>query len=86
MAKVRGKTQPRLETPKRKGKSKGKEFAEWVAKYADPLLPWQKYVSERMMVTNSKGEYVQTTQVLSRMMCCAPRWLSHLLKSLHTPP
>ena len=64
MAKVRGKTQPRLETPKRKGKSKGKEFAEWVAKYADPLLPWQKYVSERMMVTNSKGEYVQTTQGL----------------------
>ena len=64
MAKIRGKTTPRLETPKRKGKSKGKEFAEWVAKYSDPLLPWQKYVSERMMVTNRKGEYTITTQGL----------------------
>ena len=64
MAKTKGKTTPRLETPKRKGKSKGKEFAEWVAKYSDPLLPWQKYVSERMMVVNSKGEYTQTTQGL----------------------
>lgn len=64
MAKIRGKTTPRLETPKRKGKSNGKAFAEWVAKYSDPLLPWQKYVSERMMVTNRKGEYTITTQGL----------------------
>jgi len=64
MAKLKGKTTPRLETPKRKGQSKGKDFAEWVAKHSDPLLPWQKYVSERMMVTNKKGEYVQTTQGL----------------------
>jgi phage terminase large subunit-like protein len=64
MATLKGKTTPRLETPKRKGASKGKEFAEWVAKHSDPLLPWQKYVSERMMVVNKKNEYVQTTQGL----------------------
>ncbi len=64
MAALKGKTTPRLETPKAKGKTKGKEFAEWVAKYSDPLLPWQKYVSERMMVVNVKGEYIHTTQGL----------------------
>ena len=62
MAKLKGKTKPRLETPKIKGKSKGKEFADWVAKYSDPLLPWQKYVSERMMVVDRKGDYKITTQ------------------------
>jgi len=62
MAKLKGKTKPRLETPKIKGTSKGKEFAEWVAKYSDPLLPWQKYVSERMMVLDRKGDYKITTQ------------------------
>jgi phage terminase large subunit-like protein len=64
MAKVKGKTKPRLETPKIKGKSKGKEFADWVAKYSDPLLPWQKYVSERMMVVDRNGNYKITTQGL----------------------
>jgi hypothetical protein len=64
MASLKGKASPRLETPKIKGPTKGKEFAEWVAKHSDPLLPWQKYVSERMMVTNKKGEYVHTTQGL----------------------
>ena len=64
MAKIRGKTTPRLETPKAKGKSKGKEFAEWVARYTYPLLPWQKYVAERMMVINKRGEYVHTLQLL----------------------
>ena len=62
MAKLKGKTKPRLESPKIKGTSKGKEFAEWVAKYSDPLLPWQKYVSERMMVLDRKGDYKITTQ------------------------
>ena len=62
MAKLKGKTKPRLETPKIKGTSKGKDFAEWVAKYSDPLLPWQKYVSERMMVLDRKGDYKITTQ------------------------
>jgi len=64
MATLKGKTTPRVETPKAKGKSKGKEFAEWVAKHSDPLLPWQKYVSERMMVVTKKGEYIHTTQGL----------------------
>ena len=30
MAKVRGKAKPRLETPRIKGKSRGKEFADWM--------------------------------------------------------
>ncbi|MFZ9910390.1 MAG: terminase large subunit domain-containing protein [Candidatus Nanopelagicaceae bacterium] len=64
MAKVRGKAKPRLETPRIKGKSKGKEFAEWVERYADPLMPWQKHVSERMMVVDRKGDYKITTQGL----------------------
>jgi phage terminase large subunit-like protein len=64
MAKIKGKTKPRLETPKVKGTSKGKEFADWVAKYSDPLLPWQKYVSERMMIVDKKGDYKITTQGL----------------------
>jgi hypothetical protein len=64
MAKMKGKTKPRLETPKIKGTSKGKEFAEWVEKYSDPLLPWQKYVSERMMIVDKKGDYKITTQGL----------------------
>jgi phage terminase large subunit-like protein len=64
MATYKGKTKPRLETPKVKGTSKGKEFAEWVAKYSDPLLPWQKYVSERMMIVDKKGDYKITTQGL----------------------
>jgi len=64
MAIQKGKTKPRLETPKVKGTSKGKEFAEWVAKYSDPLLPWQKYVSERMMIVDKKGDYKITTQGL----------------------
>jgi len=62
MASTKGRTKPRLETPKIKGTSKGKAFADWVAKYSDPLLPWQKYVSERMMVVDRKGQYKITTQ------------------------
>jgi phage terminase large subunit-like protein len=64
MASAKGRTKPRLETPKIKGLSKGKSFADWVAKYSDPLLPWQKYVSERMMVVDRKGDYKITTQGL----------------------
>ena len=64
MASAKGRTKPRLETPKIKGTSKGKAFADWVAKYSDPLLPWQKYVSERMMVVDRKGDYKITTQGL----------------------
>jgi phage terminase large subunit-like protein len=64
MASAKGRTKPRLETPKIKGASKGKAFADWVAKYSDPLLPWQKYVSERMMVVDRKGDYKITTQGL----------------------
>lgn len=64
MAKVRGKAKPRLETPRIKGKSRGKEFADWVAKYSEPLMPWQKYVAERMMVVDRKGDYKITTQGL----------------------
>jgi phage terminase large subunit-like protein len=64
MASSKGRTKPRLETPKIKGTSKGKAFADWVAKYSDPLLPWQKYVSERMMVVDRKGDYKITTQGL----------------------
>jgi len=64
MAKLKGKAKPRLETPRVKGKSRGKEFADWVAKYAEPLMPWQKYVAERMMVLDRKGDYKITTQGL----------------------
>jgi phage terminase large subunit-like protein len=64
MAKIKGKTKPRLETPRVNGKSKGKEFIEWVERYSDPLLPWQKYVSEKMMVLDRKGNYKITTQGL----------------------
>lgn len=64
MAKIRGKAKPRLETPKTKGKSRGKEFADWVTRYAQPLMPWQKYVAERMMVVDRKGDYKITTQGL----------------------
>jgi phage terminase large subunit-like protein len=64
MAKIRGKAKPRLETPKAKGKSRGKEFADWVTRYAEPLMPWQKYVAERMMVVDRKGDYKITTQGL----------------------
>jgi len=64
MAKLKGKAKPRLETPRVKGKSRGKQFADWVAKYAEPLMPWQKYVAERMMVLDRKGDYKITTQGL----------------------
>ena len=64
MAKIRGRTKPRLETPRVKGKSKGAEFIEWVERYSDPLLPWQKYVSERMMIQDKHGNYRISTQGL----------------------
>lgn len=64
MAKIRGRTKPRLETPRVKGKSKGAEFIEWVERYSDPLMPWQKYVSERMMIQDKHGNYRITTQGL----------------------
>jgi phage terminase large subunit-like protein len=64
MAKIRGKTKPRLETPRVKGKTKGHEFIDWVERYSDPLLPWQKYVSERMMIQDKHGNYRISTQGL----------------------
>ena len=56
-----GAIKPRIMTPALKGKSLGPEFIEFAAKCGYTMMPWQKYIANDFLTTNSDGEFIRKT-------------------------